>query len=148
MIDVSDPSSPVLVATYDTPYQVFRVAADGGTAYLVDFHHGLMLLDVSDPATPRLVGLYDTRGDASGIAVADAVAYISVRTLGLAMVDVSNDCENCAVDLNGDGVVNTQDFVRFLNAWAARDPLADWDGNGEIDTRDFVAYLNAWVAGC
>ena len=57
-------------------------------------------------------------------------------------------CNDCPPDLNGDGLVNTQDFVAFLNAWASRDPLADWDENGVIDTRDFVAYLNDWAAGC
>lgn len=54
----------------------------------------------------------------------------------------------CAADLTEDGVVNTQDFLFFLNAWAAHDPIADWDGNDIIDTRDFIAYLNDWVAGC
>lgn len=31
----------------------------------------------------------------------------------------------CPADLNGDGLVDTQDFVRFLNAWSSYDPLAN-----------------------
>ena len=54
----------------------------------------------------------------------------------------------CHPDLNNDGVVNTQDFIAFLNAWATGDPLADWNDDGTIDTRDFIAYLGAWSAGC
>ncbi|MBZ0173190.1 MAG: hypothetical protein K8E66_12470, partial [Phycisphaerales bacterium] len=54
----------------------------------------------------------------------------------------------CAADLNGDGVVDTRDFIAFLGAWAAGDPIADWDENGLIDTRDFLAYLRDWAAGC
>lgn len=57
-------------------------------------------------------------------------------------------CTDCPADLNHDAVVDTQDFLVFLNAWAAHDPLADWDRNDIIDTRDFIAYLNDWVAGC
>ena len=56
--------------------------------------------------------------------------------------------EQCAADFNGDGLVNTQDFIAFLNAWANGDPLADWNADGTIDTQDFIAYLNDWAAGC
>lgn len=54
----------------------------------------------------------------------------------------------CAADLNGDGAVNTQDFIFYLNAWANGDPVADWNGDGSINTQDFIAYLNDWAAGC
>jgi len=54
----------------------------------------------------------------------------------------------CRVDVNGDGVVNTQDFIFFLNAWTSGDDLADWNGDGLVNTQDFIAYLNDWVAGC
>lgn len=54
----------------------------------------------------------------------------------------------CAADFNGDGDVNTQDVILYLNLWVAEDPTADWDGNGVVDTRDFLAFLNGWVAGC
>ena len=54
----------------------------------------------------------------------------------------------CAVDLNGDGVVNTQDFLLFLNLWTSSDETADWNGDDTINTQDFIAYLNDWVAGC
>ena len=58
------------------------------------------------------------------------------------------DIARCPQDLNGDGSVNTQDVILFLNLWVAQDGAADWDGNGVVDTRDFIAFLNAWVAGC
>ena len=54
----------------------------------------------------------------------------------------------CPPDLNGDGEVNTLDFLAFLNAWSAGEPVADWNGDGVVDTRDFLVYLNDWVAGC
>ena len=54
----------------------------------------------------------------------------------------------CPPDLNGDGEVNTLDFLAFLNAWTAGEPIADWNDDGTINTIDFLAYLNAWVEGC
>ena len=54
----------------------------------------------------------------------------------------------CRVDLNGDGVVNTQDFAIFLNLWGAGDPRADWNGDTVVNTQDFAAYLNDWAIGC
>jgi hypothetical protein len=56
--------------------------------------------------------------------------------------------EACPADLNDDGLVNTQDFLVFLNAWATGDPLADWNEDGTVNTHDFIAYLNDWAAGC
>lgn len=54
----------------------------------------------------------------------------------------------CAVDLNGDGMVNTQDFLVYLNLWSSSDSDADWNEDGTVNTIDFVAFLNDWVAGC
>ena len=58
------------------------------------------------------------------------------------------NCTTCPADLNGDGVVNTQDFLAFLGLWSAGDPLADWNDDGTINTLDFLAYLADWGAGC
>ena len=51
-------------------------------------------------------------------------------------------------DFNGDGEINTLDFIRYLNLWSARDPSADVNLDDKIDTLDFLFYLNAYSAGC
>ncbi|MCC7387832.1 MAG: hypothetical protein IT431_03600 [Phycisphaerales bacterium] len=61
---------------------------------------------------------------------------------------------DCYADCNGDGTVNTQDFLCYLGKWSAAfqsgnyDPEADCDGNGVINTQDFLCFLNAYVTGC
>jgi hypothetical protein len=55
---------------------------------------------------------------------------------------------NCPPDYNGDGVVNSQDFVAFLNDFVAGNPDADYNDDGVINSQDFVAFLNDFVAGC
>jgi hypothetical protein len=50
------------------------------------------------------------------------------------------------VDLNQDCNVDSQDFIIFLNAFVAGDPLADFDGDGDVDSQDFIAFLNAFTS--
>lgn len=90
--------------------------------------------------------------DGNGIVNADDQTILAAA-LGVSGADTDGDgipdvCEVCAPDLNGDGLVNTQDFLAFLNLWVAGDPIADWNGDGTVNTQDFLAYLNAWAAGC
>jgi len=54
----------------------------------------------------------------------------------------------CKADFNGDTVVNTLDFLAFLNAYTAGDPSADFNGDTLVNSLDVLAYLNAFVAGC
>lgn len=55
---------------------------------------------------------------------------------------------SCAADYTDDGVLNTQDAIRFLSLWASRDPAADLDGDGDADSADVLRFLNLWNAGC
>ncbi|MCW5775810.1 MAG: hypothetical protein KIS87_05115 [Phycisphaeraceae bacterium] len=59
-----------------------------------------------------------------------------------------DDEEDCPADFNGDTVVNTLDFVAFLNAFSAGNSSADFNGDTVVNTLDFVAFLNAFTAGC
>ena len=62
--------------------------------------------------------------------------------------------DDCYADCNGDGSVNTQDFLCFLTVWSASyqsgnyDPAADCNGDNTINTQDFLCFLNLWSAGC
>ncbi len=52
-----------------------------------------------------------------------------------------------AADFNGDALVNTSDFIAYLNAFTASDPTADFNRDCRINTSDFIAFLNAFTAG-
>jgi|GEM_PF-2200586 len=54
----------------------------------------------------------------------------------------------CPVDCNGDTVVNSLDFLCFLNLYVVSDPKADFNGDTVVNSLDFLAFLNAYVAGC
>lgn len=75
----------------------------------------------------------------SGSIVEAGVDDISVVFVG---------CDSCPADFNGDGVVNTLDFLAYLNAFSAGDPAADFNGDGVVNTLDFLDFLNAFSEGC
>ncbi len=54
----------------------------------------------------------------------------------------------CIPDLNGDGVVDADDFFLFLQLFADGDSRADINNDGVIDADDFFAYLGLFAAGC
>jgi hypothetical protein len=54
----------------------------------------------------------------------------------------------CIADWNGDGSVNTNDVLGYLNEWAADAPSADLNASGNVNSLDVVEFLNNWAAGC
>jgi streptogramin lyase len=54
----------------------------------------------------------------------------------------------CRADFDGDGLVNVQDFLAFLQAFAQADDRADITDDGQVNVQDFLAYLQLFSAGC
>ena len=140
------------IAIHDGVVVIGAVGADdngsySGSAYLFDASTGAQSAELlpSDGAAEDWFG--------HAVTVFDGVVGV-----GAPQADVESgtnagsvyvfDAAGCAPDLNGDGQVNTQDFLAFLNAWARGDAVADWNRDGRFDTQDVVAFLNDWAAGC
>lgn len=88
LLDVSDPTAPALLGTYDT-IDAVGVCVAGEVAYLVESYGRLYLIDVSNPAAPALLGFHDTFDDAHGVAVAGNVAYLA-GSEALRSIDVTD----------------------------------------------------------
>ncbi len=54
----------------------------------------------------------------------------------------------CRADVSGNGLLETNDFVTFLNAYVSADPSANYNLDAILNTADFIAYLSAYVTGC
>jgi hypothetical protein len=54
----------------------------------------------------------------------------------------------CRVDVTGDGQVNVQDFLSFLQLFAAGADGADFNRDRDVNIQDFLAFLAAYAAGC
>ena len=94
VIDVSDPSNPDHVGTYemyDQPAYPYDVVVDSGFAYMVDYNLSrLYIVSVATPTNPYEVGYYHTPGWAQGVAVAKGYAYVADKTRGVRVVEVSD----------------------------------------------------------
>jgi DNA-binding CsgD family transcriptional regulator len=53
IVSVVTPSSPKLVATFQTPGQAYKVCVDGRYAFIADGPAGIQILDILDPINPR-----------------------------------------------------------------------------------------------
>ncbi|TVS08469.1 MAG: hypothetical protein EA423_01335 [Phycisphaerales bacterium] len=93
---------------------------------------------------PRKVDL----GDLNGNGRLEATHAISSFSADNTPVFENGCADICVADLNGDGVVDADDFFLFLTLFAAADPIADINGDGVIDADDFFAYLSLFAAGC
>lgn len=55
---------------------------------------------------------------------------------------------DCAADLDGNGLTNFVDVQTFLTGYYAHDPVADFTDDGLYDYFDLQAFLNLFAAGC
>lgn len=73
-------------------------------------------------------------------------------TSGTSGVHVAPNPALCPGDFNGDGILDTRDWMDFMNAWNAHDPRADFNRDGVFNTLDWLAWGNAfedaWYGGC
>jgi len=56
VISITNPASPVIVGTADTPGGAQGVVVSGTYAYVADYGSGLQVIDIANPANPVVVG--------------------------------------------------------------------------------------------
>jgi hypothetical protein len=83
VIDISNPQSPQIVGSVDTPGSANGVAVAGTYAYVADWYPGLQVIDISNPESPQIVGSVDTPSAAIGVTVSGTLAYVTDQTSGL-----------------------------------------------------------------
>jgi hypothetical protein len=54
----------------------------------------------------------------------------------------------CSADFNCNGVVDSEDFFDFANAFFTLGPAADFNHDNVINSQDFFDFLTAFFAGC
>jgi hypothetical protein len=86
IIDISNPSSPVLKGSYDTAGYAYGVTISGNCAYVADGSNGLVIIDISNPSSPVLKGSYNTAGYANSVSVSGNYAYVADDYNGLVIL--------------------------------------------------------------
>ncbi|MBE0567106.1 MAG: T9SS type A sorting domain-containing protein [Krumholzibacteria bacterium] len=96
VIDVTDPTAPVTVGSYDTPGQGYRMQITGHHAIVAEggespgYQAGLEILDVTDPAAPTPVSFLATTRHCYDVQVAGKFAFVTTEQRGLFVADIAN----------------------------------------------------------
>lgn len=114
IVDVSNPSTPILLGGIDTLGRAESVVVSGDTAYIAA--NGLWMVDVSDPAAPLAVSVFESV--AAQVSVVGDLAYLTGE--GLVIVDVTDPANPLEVGRlndpsNSDGIF-LQDELAYVVA--------------------------------
>ncbi len=88
VVDISDPTGPVLAGSYDTAGNPTGIAVSGDYAFITNLSEGLQVFDISDPLNPALAGAYDTPGNPLKVAISGNYAFVADADSGLQVVDI------------------------------------------------------------
>jgi hypothetical protein len=89
VIDVSNPASPQLVCTVDTPGSAWDVDLSGHHAFVADGSGGLQVIDISSPTSAQIVGSFLTLVEPVSVAVSGNVAYLG-DAMAVQVLDVTD----------------------------------------------------------
>lgn len=89
VIDITDPASPQIAGSVDTPGLAEGVAVSGSYAYVADGSSGLQVIDITNAQSARIVGSADTPGYAYGVAVSGSYAYVGDGAF-LQVIDIAS----------------------------------------------------------
>ncbi len=93
LVDVTDPASPAVVSSFDTPGDAVGVAISGTLACVADGPAGLRVIDVSNPLSPTEVGSYETPGYAEDVAIRGRYAYLADGLSGMPVIDIADPAD-------------------------------------------------------
>jgi len=95
IFDVTDPATPLLVSSLETPRYPMEIAVHGDLAYVANDFSGLLVVDISNPASPAVVGKVDTDHAARDVCFFEGYAYMTMEdsAFGLYVIDVRNPAE-------------------------------------------------------
>ncbi len=77
IFDVSNPTKPQLIGSYNTPDQAWDVFVKDNNAYIATWNGGLKVLDVSNPYSPKYLTTHNTDGNAQSLFVDSGKKYKS-----------------------------------------------------------------------
>lgn len=150
VLDVGDPTSPLLLGECTTPTGAAAVATRDGWVYLAELDAGLVIVDARTPTGPMVTATVPFPGDVYDVALHGGYALVAAGLAGLRVLDITGPTapaevgvyptvgEAIAVAIHGDRiyVVDTGAGLVFL-----RNAPAFWDVDG-----DYWAY--AQIQAC
>lgn len=168
VVNISDRTSPQIVASLDTPGNANDIRVVNGFAYVADGISGLQIINVSNPLNPVLTGSFDTSGEANDVVVVGTTAYVADGLSGLQIIDVTSPVtpqligsidtagKTRGVDVSGNYAVLAEgtpsSAVRIVNITNPAAPqivgtLFQSQEVIDLTVRDNFAYVAGWING-
>ena len=103
--DASNPASPTVIATFDSPASANKMHYEKASSllYVAMGSGGLQIMDTSDPANPVVVGTYS--GVVSDIAIKDNIGYVAGSRENIDILDLS--------DISNIQLIDSLDYFGF-----------------------------------
>jgi hypothetical protein len=120
-----------------------QINAMGGALQFA--HVPFLVIDLDSPEGGSLDGILGTNFFWNRNVV------LQPDSTGTGFLHISDPVPYACADLNGDALVDAQDFAIFAAAWQttpadpAWNPLCDFYADGVVDARDLQAFLDAWT---
>ena len=118
IVDISDPSSPVLKGSYRTAQEIKSVSVSGNYAYVAadnNFNNGLLIVDISNPSSPILKGACNGIRYACCVSVSGNYAYVTTDSDSLFIVDISDPSSPVLK-----GSCDQRTVLGYFNFWQLR----------------------------
>ncbi|MCD6596024.1 T9SS type A sorting domain-containing protein [bacterium] len=90
LFDVSDPTLPELLGSYNTGGYVRDVKSNGIRAFIADMNEGFLCLDITNPLSITCEGYMQIGGSAQAVDFRDTLAFVTARNDGLYIIDFSD----------------------------------------------------------
>jgi len=132
IIDVSDPTVPILVSTFAIPGVALGIDTFEDRAYVALRDSGLAILDLSNPSSPSVISTIPISRYNSAVTVAFPFAYVATLT-GVTVIDVSNAASPQIVDS-----VQTADLPRAVAVSGIYFYVADYRGGLFVFANDLL----------
>jgi len=143
VIDVSDPSSPVVGGELSLRRTVFgNPIVSGDVAFIPDGE--ILALSLADPQRPFVMS--ELAAGASSFELIDGLLHAIGG--GLRLLDISSCRGTLPEDFNDDGRIDGADLGLLLGQWGSFCPRgcrADLTGDQIIDEEDLVSLLIRWL---
>lgn len=158
VVDVSNPTLPVITQAVDLTGYSYGVAANGLRVYLANYDQGFKIYDIASDGTPNRVGTIYTGGKIRGVAVNGVIAYLADEVGGLRVFNVSDPAKVVTLGQANDGghaygvavsgaycyLANYEDGVRIYDVSNAGHPVSIahiYEGIRSLNVARFGNYL-------
>ncbi|MBI2918849.1 MAG: hypothetical protein HYY01_12775 [Chloroflexi bacterium] len=132
IVDVSQPSRPAVLGSYDTPGYAESVTVAGKYAHVADGPDGLRVVDIGDLAHPTEAGQAFGAYYAFDVVVDGPHAYIAAAGAGLLVADVSDPTKPREI-----GSLDTPGYAYGVAVSGGAAYIADgWEGLRLVDVSD------------